>query len=90
MLCNTLVCLAIWLSLSSRLPAHRAILTVLPIAAFVAAGFEHAVANMYFVGFGLMVVTAQVLNLAFTEPPAPAVGWRGCYGVAPEPDEDFG
>ncbi len=57
-LCNTLVCLAIWLSLSSRLPAHRAILTVLPIAAFVAAGFEHAVANMYFVGFGLMVKDA--------------------------------
>ena len=45
--------LAVWLSLSSRLPAHRAILTVLPIAAFVAAGFEHAVANMYFIGFGL-------------------------------------
>ena len=55
MLCNTLVCLAIWLSLSSRFPAHRTILTVLPIAAFVAAGFEHAVANMYFIGFGLMV-----------------------------------
>ena len=54
-LCNTLVCLAVWLSLSSRQPAHRAILTVLPIAAFVAAGFEHAVANMYFIGFGLMV-----------------------------------
>ena len=50
-----MVCLAIWLSLSSRLPAHRVILTVLPIAAFVAAGFEHAVANMYFIGFGLMV-----------------------------------
>lgn len=55
MLYNTLMCLAIWLSLSSRLPAHRAILTVLPIAAFVAAGFEHAVANMYFFGFGLLV-----------------------------------
>ena len=54
-LCNTLVCLAVWLSLSSRQPADRAILTVLPIAAFVAAGFEHAVANMYFIGFGLMV-----------------------------------
>jgi formate transporter len=54
-LCNTLVCLAIWLSLSSRLPAHRMVLAVLPIAAFVAAGFEHAVANMYFIGFGLMV-----------------------------------
>lgn len=54
-LCNTLVCLAVWLSLSSRLPAHRMALTILPIAAFVAAGFEHAVANMYFIGFGLMV-----------------------------------
>ena len=55
MLCNTLVCMAVWLSLSSRLPAHRMILTVLPIAAFVAAGFEHAVANMYFIPFGLMI-----------------------------------
>jgi len=54
-LCNTLVCLAVWLSLSSRLPVHRMVLTILPIAAFVAAGFEHAVANMYFIGFGLMV-----------------------------------
>jgi len=54
-LCNTLVCLAIWLSLSSRQPAHRVIVIVLPIAAFVAAGFEHAVANMYFISFGLMI-----------------------------------
>jgi formate/nitrite transporter len=54
-LCNTLVCLAVWVSLSSRPPAHRAALTVLPIAAFVAAGFEHAVANMYFLGVGLMI-----------------------------------
>ena len=54
-LCNTLVCLAVWLSLSSRLPAHRMIVIVLPIAAFVAAGFEHAVANMYFIGFGLLI-----------------------------------
>ena len=55
MLCNTLVCLAVWLSLSSRQPVHRMIVTILPIAAFVAAGFEHAVANMYFIGFGLMI-----------------------------------
>ncbi|MGG5822127.1 formate/nitrite transporter family protein [Falsiroseomonas sp. HW251] len=54
-LCNTLVCLAVWLSLSSRLPAHRLVVVVLPIAAFVAAGFEHAVANMYFLGFGWLV-----------------------------------
>lgn len=55
MLCNTLVCMAVWLSLSSRLPAHRLILVMLPIAAFVAAGFEHAVANMYFIPFGLLI-----------------------------------
>lgn len=54
-LCNTLVCMAVWLSLSSRLPAHRMLLVMLPIAAFVAAGFEHAVANMYFIPFGLMI-----------------------------------
>ncbi|MEO3475837.1 formate/nitrite transporter family protein [Roseomonas sp. CAU 1739] len=54
-LCNTLVCMAVWLSLSSRLPAHRMIVVMLPIAAFVAAGFEHAVANMYFIPFGLMI-----------------------------------
>jgi len=41
MLCNTLVCMAVWLSLSSRLPAHRMILTVLPIAAFVAVEVVH-------------------------------------------------
>ncbi len=54
-LCNVLVCLAVWLSLSTRLSAHRALLTMLPIAAFVASGFEHAVANMYFLSFGLLI-----------------------------------
>jgi formate transporter len=57
-LCNTLVCLAVWLSLSSRQPAHRVLVIMLPIAAFVAAGFEHAVANMYFIGFGLLIKQA--------------------------------
>ncbi|HYI06061.1 MAG TPA: formate/nitrite transporter family protein [Reyranella sp.] len=56
-LCNTLVCMAVWLSLSSRLPAHRMIVVVLPIAAFVAAGFEHAVANMYLIPFGWLIKT---------------------------------
>jgi formate transporter len=51
-LCNTLACLAVWLSLSSRLPAHRLLVVVLPIAAFLAAGFEHAVANMRFLAIG--------------------------------------
>jgi formate transporter len=54
---NVLVCLAVWLSYSARTTADRILAVVLPISAFVAAGFEHSVANMYFVPFGLLVAT---------------------------------
>jgi formate/nitrite transporter len=54
-LCNVLVCLAVWLSYSARTTADRILAVVTPIIAFVAAGFEHSVANMYFVPFGLLV-----------------------------------
>jgi formate transporter len=56
-LCNVLVCLAVWISLSTRQPAHRVLLTMLPIAAFAASGFEHVVANMYVISFGLLIKT---------------------------------
>jgi formate/nitrite transporter len=52
---NVLVCLAVWLSYSARSTADRILAVVPPIAAFVAAGFEHSVANMYFVPFALLV-----------------------------------
>jgi formate transporter len=54
-LCNTLVCLAVWLTLSARTTADRILAIVPPISAFVAAGFEHSVANMYFVPLGLLI-----------------------------------
>lgn len=47
-LCNALVCLAVWLTLSCRTVADRVLAVIFPITAFVAAGFEHCVANMYF------------------------------------------
>ena len=54
-LCNILVCMAIWLCYSAR-SAHGKILAIIfPITAFVAAGFEQSVANMYFIPLGLMV-----------------------------------
>jgi formate transporter len=56
-LCNTLVCLAVWLTLSARSTADRILAIVPPISAFVAAGFEHSIANMYFLPFGLLVAT---------------------------------
>jgi formate/nitrite transporter len=54
-LCNALVCLAVWLCYSARSTADRILAIVPPIAAFVALGFEHSVANMYFVPFGILV-----------------------------------
>jgi formate transporter len=54
-LCNTLVCLAIWMSFSTRSIQGKVLAIVFPITAFVAAGFEHSVANMYFIPVGLLV-----------------------------------
>jgi formate transporter FocA len=54
-LCNTLVCLAVWLSFSARTTTDRVLCIVPPIAAFVAAGFEHSIANMYYVPFALLI-----------------------------------
>jgi formate/nitrite transporter len=56
-LCNALVCLAIWMSFSARSTIDKIAVIVFPITAFVAAGFEHSVANMYFVPIGLLVKT---------------------------------
>ncbi len=53
-LCNALVCLAVWLSYSARTTTDRILAVVPPITAFVAAGFEHSIANMYFVPLGIL------------------------------------
>lgn len=54
-LCNLLVCLAVWLTFSARSVVDKISAIIFPIAAFVAAGFEHSIANMYFVPFGLLI-----------------------------------
>lgn len=54
-LCNILVCLAIWLCYSARTTQGKILSIIFPITAFVAAGFEHSVANMYFIPMGLML-----------------------------------
>jgi formate/nitrite transporter len=54
-LCNVLVTLAVWLSLAANSVAGKVIAIVFPITAFVAAGFEHSVANMYFIPTGLLL-----------------------------------
>jgi formate transporter len=54
-LCNALVCLAVWLTFSARSTVDKIASIIFPITAFVAAGFEHSVANMYFVPYGLLI-----------------------------------
>jgi formate/nitrite transporter len=54
-MCNALVCLAVWLTVSARTTTDKILAIVFPITAFVAAGFEHSVANMYFIPMGLVI-----------------------------------
>lgn len=54
-LCNILVCLAVWLCFSGRSVTDKVLAIIFPITAFVALGFEHSVANMYFVPAGLVL-----------------------------------
>lgn len=54
-LCNALVCLAVWLTYSAITTTDKILAIVFPITAFVVAGFEHSVANMYFLPIALFV-----------------------------------
>lgn len=54
-MCNILVCLAIWMSFSARTTTGKILAIIPPITAFVAAGFEHSVANMYYMPIALLI-----------------------------------
>jgi len=54
-LCNVLVCLAVWLALGARTTSDKILAILFPVSAFVVAGFEHSVANMYLIPLGLFV-----------------------------------
>lgn len=63
MLCNILVCLAIWLCYAGHSVTDKVLAIVFPITAFVALGFEHSVANMYLIPAGLLLAkNADALN----------------------------
>ncbi len=62
-LCNALVCMAVWLTYSARSTVDKILAIIFPISAFVAAGFEHSIANMYFIPIGLFI---KYFDPAFT------------------------
>lgn len=55
-LCNVLVCAAVWLAYAGRSVTDKMIAVILPVSAFIAAGFEHCVANMYFLPLAWLLV----------------------------------
>lgn len=55
-LCNVLVCLAVWMCFSARSVTAKVLAIIFPISAFVALGFEHCVANMYLIPIGMLEV----------------------------------
>jgi len=65
-LCNVLVCLAVWLCMGARSVTDKIFAILFPISAFVACGFEHSVANMYFlpIGWAIAAGTATPLSVA--------------------------
>lgn len=72
-MCNALVCLAIWLCFSARTLTDKVLAIVFPITAFVAAGFEHSIANMYFIPMGIFLShKAAVLTAGGLTPAAVA------------------
>jgi len=60
-LCNWLVCLAVWLALASHQVAGKILAIFFPIMAFVACGFEHSVANMFFIPMGMLISYSPAL-----------------------------
>lgn len=54
-LCNALVCLAVWMALAGRSVVDKVVAIVVPVSAFVAAGFEHSVANMYLIPMAMLL-----------------------------------
>jgi formate/nitrite transporter len=74
-LCNVLVCMAVWMAMAGRSVTDKMVAIVLPVMAFVAAGFEHSIANMY-----LMPLAMLVQHFGPATPGAAMVTWGGVAG----------
>ena len=78
-LCNALVCLAVWLTYSARSTVDKIAAIIFPITAFVAAGFEHSVANMYFIPIALFIKIFDPGFVAASGIDASALSWKAFF-----------
>ncbi len=72
-LCNVLVCMAVWMAMAGRSVTDKAVAVALPVMAFVAAGFEHSIANMYLMPLAMLLQQSGLTGY-------PAVTWGGMLG----------
>lgn len=56
-LCNALVCVAVWMAFAGRSVTDKAVAMIFPVSAFVAAGFEHSIANIYLLSLAMLIQT---------------------------------
>jgi formate/nitrite transporter len=74
-LCNVLVCMAVWMALAGRSTIDKAVAIVFPVSAFVAAGFEHSIANMYFIPLAMLLQNFDNIGVN-----ADTITWVGFFG----------
>ncbi len=80
-LCNWLVCLAVWMSLGAKDIAGKLLAIFFPIWLFITSGFEHSVANMYYISAGIMAKAnpewvAQAIQLGASPEKINGLGWE--------------
>ena len=85
-LCNAMVCMAVWVCFSARNVADKIMTLVFPIAGFVASGFEHLVANMYFIPMGIFLkgqpeVIAAAERMAGKTLDLSNLTWKGFFVI---------
>src|SRR5260370_6941052 len=71
---NVLVCLAVWLAYAGRSVTDKILALILPVSAFIAAGFEHCVANMYFLPLAWLLTQTANVPPSFDSSPIPISG----------------
>jgi formate/nitrite transporter len=65
-LCNVLVCMAVWMTLAGRSVTDKVLAVLFPISAFVAAGFEHSIANMYLFPLAMLLAESSDVSWLWT------------------------
>ena len=73
-LCNILVCMAVWMALAGRSVVDKIVAILFPITIFVAAGFEHSIANMYLIPMGILIQQSAEMQVGVS-----VISWSGLF-----------